>query len=223
MSQKAKAGDNCTIVQAGRDAILEIPKSPPKIHLVRMEIEDDYEHNALRQKINIILKNNGDVTAFLLKGSLQCTGSETIRLCNQIGMQFQLSQADWTYDVDITEDDPSFIGRHSIAPNEVVNFNIMVGRKSGGHEPTVYRTILHCEFDEGEELVTESFHLKISGPVIWQGGYQAQGPTPEEWSKCQADNIRRLDKIGFDFRSFIDEGSRQYVEAVAPGIFKKDR
>lgn len=181
MTQKAKAGDNCTIVQAGRDAILEIPESPPKIRLVRMEVEDDHEHGTLRQKINIILKNNGDVTAFLLKGLLQSTGSETICLCNQIGMKFQLSQTDWTYDVDITADHPSFVGRHAIAPNEVVNFNIMVGRKSGGHEPTVYRTILRFEFDEGEELLTNAFHLMISGPVVWQGGFQAQGPTTEEW------------------------------------------
>jgi hypothetical protein len=219
MSQSAKAGDNCTIVQAGRDAILEIPKSPPAIRLVRMEVEDDRQYGALRQKVNIILKNNGDVTAFLLKGSLCATGSATIRLCNQIGMRFSLSQADWTYDIDISENNPCFVGRHSIAPNEVVNFNVLVGRKSGGHEPTVYRTILRFEFDEGGELLTNPFYLMISGPIVWQAGYVAEGPTPEQWGKCQADNIRRLDKIGFDYRSYIDDGSRQYVEAVDPGIF----
>lgn len=219
MSQSAKTGDNCTIVQAGRDAILEIPKSPPKIRLVRMEIEDDHEFGTLRQKVNIILKNNGDVTAFLLKGSLLSTGNETVRLCNQIGMQFSLSMADWTYDVDINSDNPSFVGRHSIAPNEVVNFNVMVGRKSGGHEPTVYQTILRFDFDEGEELLTKPFHLVISGPIVCNAGFQAMGPTVEQWGRCQADNIRRLDKIGFDYRSHIHEDSRQYVEAVAPGIF----
>lgn len=219
MSQSAKAGNNCTIVQAGRDAILAIPKSPPMIRLVRMEIVDDDEHGALRQRLNIILKNNGDVTAFLLKGSLISTDSETIRLCNQIGMQFSLSEADWTYDVNIDQGSPSFVGRHSIAPNEVVNFNVMVGRVSGGHEPTVYRCFLRFEFDEGDELQTDAFHLIISGPVVWQGGYQAHGPSPEQWGRCQADNIRRLDGIGFNYRTQIQADSRKYVEAVAPGIF----
>ncbi|MDB5811030.1 MAG: hypothetical protein JWN94_3152 [Betaproteobacteria bacterium] len=220
MSQAAKAGNNCTIIQAGRDAILAIAKSPPLIRLVRLEIIDDEKHGGLRQRLNIILKNNGDVTAFLLKGSLISTGNETIRLCSQIGMQFSLSQADWTYDVNIDADAPSFVGRHSIAPNEVVNFNVMVGRKSGGHESTVYRCFLRFDFDEGNELQTDSFHLVISGPVVWRGGFQARGPSPEQWGSCQADNIRRLDSIGYDYRTQIQTDSRQYVEAVAPGIFE---
>lgn len=221
MSQSANTGSNCTIVQAGRDAILSIPKSPPMIRLVRMEIAEDHEHGALRQRLNIILKNNGDVTAFLLRGSLISSGNETIRLCNQIGMQFSLSQADFTYDVAIDERTPSFVGKHSIAPNEVVNFNVMVGRKSGGHEPTVYRCFLRFDFDEGDELQTDTFHLMISGPVVWQGGYQARGPSPEQWGRCQADNIRRLDRIGYDYRDQIHADSRQYVEAVAPAIFER--
>jgi len=184
-----------------------------------MEIVDDHQHGALRQKVNVILKNNGDLTAFLLRGSLVSTDNETIRLCNELGMLFSLSETDWTYDVDISADAPSFVGRHSIAPNEVVNFNVMVGRKSGGHEPTVYRTFLRFEFDEGEELETAQFHLMISGPVVCQGGFQARGPSPEEWGRCQADNIRRLDRIGFDYRTQIHSDSRRYVEAVAPGIF----
>lgn len=221
MTQSAKAGDQATIIQAGRDAVLKVPKCPPAIKLVRMEISDDHEHGALRQKINVILKNNGDLTAFLTKGTIYSTGRAKVRLCDQIGMQFSLSKADWTYDIDISERRPSFVGQHSIAPNEVVNFDIMVGRKRGGHEPTVYRTVLRFDFDEGDALETDPFHLMISGPVVWRGGIRASPPTPEEWGKCQADNIRRLDAIGYDFRGFIDESSRKYIETVAPGIFDK--
>lgn len=222
-SQKAKAGDHCTIIQAGRDAILAIPKSPPNIRLVRMEINDDDSLGTLRQKINVILKNNGDVSAFLMKGSLISTGGETIRLCNQIGMLFSLSEADWTYDVDISVPESSFVGKHAISPNEVVNFDVMVGRKSGGHEPTVYRSFLRFEFDEGGNLETDAFHLMISGPTVWNGGFQASGPSPEQWGRCQADNIRRLDRLGYDFRSRIDPKSRQYVEAADPGIFDRSK
>ncbi|MDD7908306.1 hypothetical protein PUV47_00095 [Pseudovibrio exalbescens] len=219
MSQSANAGHSSTIVQAGRDAILGIPKSPPNIRLVRLEIDDDQTHGTLRQKLNVILKNNGDYSAFLLRGSLICSGSATIRLCNQIGMQFSLSKADWTYDVDIDSVDPSFVGHHSIEPNEVVNFNVMVARESGGHEPTVYRAHLKFDFDEGDSLETDDFHLMISGPVVWQGGFQANGPSPDEWGNCQAENVRRLREIGFDYRDHIHPESRKYVEAVAPGIF----
>lgn len=219
MTQSAKAGSNSTIVQAGRDAILHVEKCPPEIRLVRIHIDDNHEFGTLRQRINVIIKNNGDKTAFLMKGMIMQDEAQTIRLCNQIGMQFSLSRSDWIYDIDITDDEPRFVGQHSIAPNEVVNFDVMVGRKEGGHEPTVYRCHLLLEFDEGDDLKTDSFHLMISGPVVWQGGFQAQGPTPEEWGHCQADNIRRLLSIGYDFRDQIDSDSRKYVEAVAPGIF----
>lgn len=219
MNQSANAGNNSIIVQAGRDAILRVNKCPPDIRLVRMQIDEDHDHGTLRQRVNVIVKNNGDTSAFLMRGALVQEGSQPISLCHQIGMQFSLSKSDWTYDVDISERDPQFVGQHSIAPNEVVNFDVMVGRKEGGHEPTVYRCRLLLEFDEGENLETEFFHLMISGPIFWKGGFQARGPTPHQWGKCQADNIRRLREIGFDFRSYIDADSRQYVEAVAPGIF----
>ena len=216
----AQAGDNSTIIQAGRDAILKIEKSPPDIKLVRLTVEEDEEHGCLRQKLNIILKNNGDRSAFLLRGSLKAIGAETISLCEEIGMQFCLSKADWTYDVDISQPTPEFVGHHSIMPNEVVNFDVMVGRKEGGHEPTVYQCFLEFEFDEGESLKTEPFHIMISGPTVWKAGYRAQGPSPEQWGMCQADNIKRLRSIGFDFRDHIEEDSRKYVEAAAPGIFE---
>jgi len=214
---EAQAGDNSIIVQAGRDAILKIEKSPPDIKLVRLTIEEDEEHGCLRQKLNIILKNNGDRSAFLLRGSLQALGAETITLCNEIGMRYSLSVADWTYDVDISEPTPEFVGHHAIEPNEVVNFDIMVGRKEGGHEPTVYQCCIEFEFDEGENLKTEPFHIMISGPTLCRGGYQAGGPSPEQWGECEADNIKRLRSIGFERE--ILEDSRKYVEAVAPGIF----
>jgi hypothetical protein len=98
------------------------PRRPPDIKLVRISIEDVRERGTLRQRINVIVKNNGDLSAFLMTGRLVAKASETIKVCNQIGMQFDLSKADWTYDVDISEKNPIFVGRHSIAPNEVVNF-----------------------------------------------------------------------------------------------------
>lgn len=219
MNQSADAGNNSTIVQAGRDIVLKVEKCPPDIKLVRIQIEENREQGALRQRLNIIAKNNGDRTAFMTRGMLVSDGSETITLCNQAGMQYSLSRSDWTYDIDISETAPQFVGQHSIAPNEVVNFDVMVARKEGGHAPTVYKCRLILDFDEGNSLETEAFHLMISGPVVMQGGFQAKGPSTEEWGRCQADNILRLHKIGYDLRPDIHEGSRQYVEAVSPGIF----
>jgi hypothetical protein len=221
MNQHAQSGDGSIIVQAGRDAFLGIKKSPPNIRLVRMEIEENSDDFCTAQNINIILKNNGDTTAFILSGKLVSDASEQINICSHIGMRFSLSVADWTYDVDISGDEPSFVGRHSISPNEVINFDIKVGRETGGYEPTIYRSFLKLEFDEGEPLITDHFFLKISGPTIWQGGYQARGPTPEQWGRCQADNIKRLDRIGYDFRPVIDKESRKYIDAVCPGLFDK--
>ena len=217
-NQEATAGENAVIVQAGRDAILQVNKSSPKIRLVKITIEDNDDDGGLKQDVNVILKNNGDTTAFLLNGHLVQDGKASITYCNHIGMKYSLSKSDWTYDVNIDEPNPEFIGRHSIAPNEVVNFSISIGREEG-FEWTVYRCHLRLDFDEGDALVTDKFFLKISGPTVWQGGYQAQGPTPDEWGRCQAENIRRLDRIGYDYRPSIDPDSRQYVEVVAPGIF----
>lgn len=222
MSQNVSSGDHCIIVQAGRDAILGIKKHPPLIKLVRLEINEDNEVGGTRQKINVILKNNGDTSAFLKRGVFVILGQEEITLCNHIGMSYSLSVTDWTYDVDISKSPCSFTGKHYLTPNEVINFIVMVARESGGHFPTVYQVFLRFEFDEGDDLETAPFHLMISGPTVWQGGFMAQGPTPEQWGKCQADNIRRLDKIGFDFRPMIDASSRKHIEAVAPNIFNRD-
>jgi hypothetical protein len=106
-------------------------------------------------------------------------------------MHYSLSRADWQYDVDIDDPEPGFIGQHSIAPTEVINFNVMVGRRSGGHELTVYQAFLRVEFDEGPSMETGPFHLDISGPTIFQAGTIFEGPTPDEWGQCTADNIKR--------------------------------
>jgi hypothetical protein len=190
--------------------------------LVRLTIDDDEARQGVRQKLNIIVKNNGATTAFIQKGSLVVTGKATIVNCNEIGMQYNLSHADWQYDVDIDDPAPSFIGQHSIAPTEVVNFDVMVGRRSGGHELTVYRAFLRLEFDEGPPMETGPFHLDISGPTIFLGGAILEGPTPEEWGRCMADNIRRLDEIGYDYRPLIHPDSAQYIEGVAPGLLCKN-
>jgi len=220
MSQEASAGDNATIIQAGRDAILQVTKSPPDIRLVRLEISDDHEQGGLRQCINVILKNNGDTTAFMLRGFLLKYGAEEITNCGHMGMQYSLSQADWTYDVDMGEVKPSFKGQHSVGSGEVVNFNVVVGRRRGSYETTVYWTSLVLEFDEGGNLETNRFHIQLAGPTTMLGGYQAQGPTPDQWGRCQADNITRLDRIAFDHRHNIHPDSRKYIEQVAPNIFR---
>jgi hypothetical protein len=220
-SQEASAGDHAIILQAGRDAILQMEKSPPKIRLVRVSIDDDRTEGGLKQKINIIMKNTGDTTAFLQRGRLLTEAKEKIVACMKQGMQFRISVADWTYEVDIDDSEAEFVGRHSIAPNEVVNFDISAGRKTGGFELTIYRCKLKFEFDEGEPLITKHFFLRISGPTEFNAGYQAYGPTPDQWGRCEADNIRRLDAIGFNYRDLIDPKSHQYIEAVAPGIFHK--
>lgn len=217
--QRASAGEASIIVQAGRDALLQIVKAAPNIKLVRLAIEDDRAQGGLKQKVNVIIKNSGDTTAFLLNGYLVTDGFETITNCNFIGMNYQLSKSDWTYDVNIDDTTPSFLGQHAIAPNEIVNFNVVVGRKAGGFEPTVYRCYLRLKFDESEDLVAGPFHLMIAGPTEWAAGFQAQGPSTEEWGRCQLDNIQRLDRIGYDHRPNINMDSRKYVEAVAPGIF----
>jgi len=218
-NQSQIAGDHAVLVQAGRDVNLAIKKSAPYIKLVKISIEDDHSDGCLKQRINVVLKNNGDITAFLLSGHLVVTQRAKIIDCNHQTAQFNLVEVDWTYDVDIEDAKPTFVGKHSIAPNEVVSFDLAVARQSGGYEITVYKTHLTLKFDEGNSLVTEHFYLQISGPIVVAGACILSGPTAEQWGRCMADNVRRLDQIGFDFRPNIDSGSKKYVAAVAPELF----
>jgi hypothetical protein len=217
-TQSISAGDNSILVQAGRDIVLPIRKSSPCIRLVRLTIEDDRTQRGLRQKLNIIVKNNGDITAFLHKGYLESTGHAELINCNYPHPAYHLSRADWQYDVNIDGRRPSFVGQHSIAPNEVANFDVMVGRRNGGPLLTIYRAFLRLEFDEGSPLETDPFHLRISGPTVADAFTTYGGPSPEEWGRCMADNIRRMDEIGYDLRPSIDPESAQYIEAAAPGL-----
>ena len=218
-TQNVSAGNNATIVQAGRDAILQVKKSPPDIKLIRLSIEDNIVNAGQKQKLNIIMKNNGDTTAFLMRGHLFVVGSEHITNCNHLHTRYSLSKSDWTYDLNINDPNASFLGKHSIAPNEVVNFDVDVARDRGEAEISVYKCNLKFEFDEDQELETGSFYLEISGPTSIGGFFTPHGPTEEEWGRCQVDNIRRLARIGYDFRSTIQKDSRKYVETIAPGIF----
>lgn len=149
------------------------------------------------------------------------TGKAGIFDCNDAYRHFSLSIANCTYDINMEDKESKFVGRHAIAPNEVVNFNILAGRNKGGHGLTIYRCFLRLEFDEGKPLETDHFHLPISGPTVFNGSIMSSGPTSDEWGKCMADNIRRLDKIGYDFRPQIDADSAKYIEAVAPGLLKE--
>ncbi|WP_144243637.1 hypothetical protein [Azospirillum argentinense] len=221
VNQNMFSGDNCVLVQAGRDVNLIIKRRPPDIRLVKLSIEEFIECSLTRQKITVILKNNGDTTAVLLKGMIKSNGQQTIKDCSHMNSAFSLVESDWVYDVDITEESPQFAGKHAIAPNEVVSFDVMVGRKQGGHELTVYRCYLLLEFDEGEPLETDIFYFGISGPTEIAGSYTHKGPTKEQWGKCWADNIRRLDALGYDARWIIHPESAPIIENVAPGLMER--
>lgn len=218
-TQSQVGGDHALLIQAGRDVNLVVRKSDPKIKLVKISIDGDESSGCLKQKLNVVLKNNGDTTAVLLSGHLRVEQKVKITDCNYQNARFKLIQSDWTYDVDIEDANPTFAGRHSIAPNEVVSFDVAVARKSGGYETTVYRTNLILKFDEGEDLETDYFYLSISGPTVIAGAYIPSGPSASEWGLCMADNIRRLDQIGFDFRPVIDKKSVKHVIEVAPELF----
>jgi len=154
---------------------------PPEIKLVRVTTEPDHSQRGMKQRLNVILKNTGDTTAFLLIGYLDIAGSETIRDCNKEEMAFELSLSDWTYDVDLDSRTAQFVGRHSIEPNEVVNFDVLAGRAHGGFELSVYKCFLRLEFDEGDDLQAGPFFLKISGPTGLNGCATLQEPSPEQW------------------------------------------
>lgn len=221
MGQKISAGDNCILVQAGRDINFIVKKCPPNIRLVKMSVEEVSDGGKIGQKITVVLKNNGDITAVLMRGILKKNGKETIKNCNHMYSQFSLIESDWTYDININDENPEFSGRHAIAPNEIVSFDVMIGRDQGGYEITVYRCYLVLEFDEGESLETGVFFLRISGPTVIAGSYTHKGPTQEQWGRCWADNIRRCDTLGYDIRSIIHSDSVHIVESAAPGLMGK--
>ena len=214
-------GNQSTLVQAGRDIVLSITKSPPDVRLVRLTVDEDESQGGLRQKLNVIVKNNGDTTAFMLRGALVVLAKEEVADCAKPDARRSVSIADWRYDVDIDAPDPGFDGQHAIAPNEVANFDVMVGRADGGCEWTIYKVLLRLEFDEGSPLETAPFHLDISGPEVLMGCFVPEPPTLEQWGLCMADNIRRLDVIGYDLRPSVDPDSVQHVEAVAPDLFQQ--
>jgi hypothetical protein len=220
-TQSQVTGDHSILIQAGRDINLIIRKSPPNIKLVRVSIEDDYSDKGIKQKLNLVLKNNGESSAVLLSGHLIVEKKETIKNCNEVFTQFMLMRSDWNYDVDVEEANPNFTGKHALAPNEVISFDVSVGRKTGGHQVTVYRSRLRLKFDEGLDLETEHFFLRISGPTYVAGSMTPSGLTSEMWGKCMADNIRRLDKIGYDFRPYIEASAKKYIVEAAPDLFSQ--
>ena len=122
--QSQIAGDNAILIQAGRDVNLVVTKSPPKIRLVRISTEDDHSRGCLKQKINVVLKNNGDTSAVLLEGFLVVEGKAKITNCNYMFARYSLIRSDWKYDVDIDGPDARFTGTHALAPTEVVSFEL---------------------------------------------------------------------------------------------------
>jgi len=218
--QTQGAGDNAILIQAGRDINLVVTKSPPRIKLVRILTMDDSSDGCLKQRITIVLKNNGDHSAVLLEGRLIVERRVEITDCS--AAQYSLIKSDWTYDVDLESPDPKFVGRHALAPNEVISFDALAARKFGGHEITIYRCRLELTFDEGGNLETESFFLRIAGPTSVRGSY-SPGQSADMWGRCMADNIRKLDSIGYDLRPFVDKSSKKHIVSVAPELFAKPR
>jgi hypothetical protein len=218
--QSQTAGDYAILVQAGRDVNLVVKKAPPNVKLAKISIVDKHDHGALKQKLTLVLKNNGDTSAVLLSGHLIVEASETITNCNDIHARYKLVKSDWTYDVDLNAKDPKFIGKHALAPNEVISFDISVGRKSGGQELTIYKVRLKLKFDEGPDLETAHFFLQIAGPTSIAGSFTPKGPTKEEWGRCMAQIIRKLDRIGYDLRPTITSRSKKIIAEIAPELFK---
>lgn len=215
--QGQSGGVGSLLIQAGRDVHVGSGKTPPQIKLAKLSISDVNVEAGLQQRINAILKNNGDTSAFLLKGKIVVEDAVEMTDCS--GTMYHLSEADWTYNVALDTDDPYFEGRHYLAPNEIINFDIMVGRKHGGNELTIYRCHLELEFDEGGPFRTSAFFLRLTGPMIPLGSF-SPGQTPEAWGLCMAENIRRLDQIGYNFRPYIHRSSKKHIKAVAPDIFE---
>lgn len=217
-SQRGAVGNNSILAQAGRDIVLQLHGGPPDVRLVKLEVVPISEVGRIRQRMTLTLKNNGGTSVVLLCGRVAVSGHETVRNCMELGTSFSLTFADWEYDVDVNQSAPEFLGKHALAPSEVVTFDVIFGRSSGGHELSIYRLSLILEFDEGEPLTTEDVFIELAGPTTVAGTFSPGGPSPAEWGRCMADNIRRLDAIGFDFRSFISEDSMEHIEEVAPGL-----
>jgi hypothetical protein len=219
-TQSISTRDHAIIVQAGRDAILQLRTSPPNIRLVKITLTEDMRVG-MRQRANLILKNNGDKTAVLLRGDVLVTGSQHIESCNNLTAKYKLVKSDWQYDVDMESKNPHFEGKHAVEPNEVVSFEVCFGRFEGGPDVTIYRCSLKLNFDEGNPLETDNFFVRISGPTEIAGMCIHSGPTEDEWGRCWADNIRRLDSIGYDARNLISAESAKYIEKVAPGLLSR--
>jgi hypothetical protein len=183
-NQSQVAGDHAVLIQAGRDITLAVLRGPPDVKLVKLTIENDDCDAGRRQKMGVILKNNGDRSAVLLSGHLIVEGKVVIRNCNEMYTHYSLIESDWTYDVDLEAADPSFIGRHSLEPNEVINFHVAAARKEGSQEITVYRCHLKLAFDEGDDLETGHFFFEISGPTQVMGSFTARDPSPEQWGSA---------------------------------------
>jgi hypothetical protein len=231
--QSASAGNDSVIIQAGHDVNLPIVRTPPDIRLVRIEVEEVDHRGArvpalvgglpVRPRINVVVKNNGGTTAVLLSGHLVAEGRAIFRDCRDLNTQLRVIEADWTYEVDIDDESPRFVGRHAIEPNEVVSFNVEVGRRSGGQAISIYRAHICLVFDEGEELETGPFYLRLIGPTVEQGSVEFRGPTRAQWAACMTENIRQLDAIGYDLRPRIraEENGVPYIEAAAPGLLSQ--
>lgn len=212
INQSQHAGDNCTLIQAGRDVILQISKTPPDIQLVRLEILDDLEQNEKGQKLRVTIKNNGDITAVIMRGMIDVLQEVKVIPCGAVADHYQLIKSDFTYNVLIDSENRHFKGQHSIASGEVVCFDVLVGRSSGT-DLIVYQTMLTLEFDDGSDLKTESFNLPIAGPdrPLALTRRRAEMPTQEEFGYCWIDNIKRLDAIGYDIRPLLPQETKDLI------------
>ncbi len=192
----------------------ETARDASPVVLVSCEAQDHKVDEGLQTKLKITLKNNGKKSYILRKGVFEIVGSATMRDC--MNPRYSLIQSSWSYDVDLTGDG-SFQGKHYLRPNEVEQFEVVVGRGRGGPELSVYKVNLELEFDEGlSSILIADLFISLMGPSKIAGMY-ISGVSPEQFCSCMAENLRDFDAIGYDLRSKLHPRTRQMMDDYSDG------
>ena len=213
---RRKACGDAVLFQDGRKLSLKIIALPPDIQLTSLSVEDIIWQRSISQDITLELRNKGSRKAVLLDWRLIVEKSAIMTNCRH--PQGKLIREEWGYDFDLDDPDPRFEEPESIARREQTSVSASVGRKAGGPDYMVYRCRLRLSFSNDGVLETGPFFVKILGPdVLYSETYERV--TEEEWGRCMARNIRRLDRIGYDYRPLISERSKRSIITVAPELF----
>ena len=213
---RRKSCRDAVLFQDGRKLPLKIKALPPDIQLISLSVEDIIWQRSISQDITLELRNKGSRTAVILDWRLIVEKCAIMTNC--MHPQGKLIREEWAYDFDLDDSDPRFEERESIARHERKSVSASVGRKAGGPDYMVYRCRLRLSFSNDGVLETGRFFVRILGPeVLYSQTYESV--TDEEWGRCMARNIRRLDRIGYDYRPLISERSKRYIIDVAPELF----